>query len=190
MPNYRRAHIPGGTFFFTVVTHQRRRLFHLPANQTLLGNAFRHCQRQWPFEVNAIVLLPDHLHAIWTLPRGDSEFSGRWSVIKNQFTKAFLAGGGLDGSISTGKQREGRRGVWQRRFWEHTLEDEDDFQNHFDYIHFNPVKHQLVNCPRDWPASIFHRWVAAGVYDENWACGNNPTPRFAISSDDYGEPVE
>ncbi len=186
MPNYRRAHVPGGTFFFTVVTHRRRRLFHVDANRTLLGEVIRECHRDWPFEMNAIVLLPDHLHAIWTLPRGDANYSGRWSVIKKEFTTRFLANGGRDMQVSSGKRNEQRRGVWQRRFWEHTLEDEDDFQAHFDYIHYNPVKHGLVKCPGDWEASSFQRWVKAGVYPTDWACGNYPSPMFPVEQD-FGE---
>ncbi len=149
MPNYRRARVPGGTYFFTVVTHRRRRLFHLVRNRKLLGDAFRECLRDWPFKLDAIVLLPDHLHTIWTLPFGDDHYSGRWSVIKKTFTKRYLAEGGVDQKVSAGKEREHRRGIWQRRVWEHCIEDEQDFESHFDYIHYNPVKHQLVKCPRD-----------------------------------------
>lgn len=190
MPNYRRANVPGGAFFFTVVTHCRRLLFHVPHNRALLGQAFRECKQQLPFQINALVLLPEHLHAIWTLPRGDHNYSARWSIIKRIFTQRFLASGGTDAQVSVGKQREGRRGIWQRRFWEHTLEDEDDFQSHFDYIHFNPVKHRLVKCPRDWAPSSFHRWVRAGVYDTHWACGMGPPPSFPVTPDDYGEPED
>ena len=86
-----------------------------------------------------------------------------------------------------GKQREGRRGVWQRRFWEHTIENEDDFQIHFDYIHYNPVKHRLARCPGDWEASSFHRWVEAGVYSADWASGRYPQPMFPEVEGDYGE---
>jgi putative transposase len=192
MPQYRRAHVPGGTFFFTVifftaVTHRRRRLFHVEANRTLLGDVIRGVRRDWPFTIDAMVLLPDHLHAIWTLPRGDDNYSGRWSVIKKTFTTRFLASGGRDAVVSDGKRREHRRGVWQRRFWEHTIEDEDDFQVHFDYIHFNPVKHKLVKCPRDWEPSSFHRWVKANVYPVDWACEKYRQPTFPKTEDDYGE---
>ena len=190
MPNYRRAYIPGGTFFFTVVTHQRRRLFHLERHRTLLGESIRRCQSDWPFEINAIVLLPDHLHTIWTLPQGDTNYSARWSVIKKEFTKAFMASGGTDHEVSAGKQREHRRGVWQRRFWEHTIENEDDFETHFDYIHYNPVKHGLVECPIDWSASSFHRWAKAGVYTKNWACRKHGPPQFARNIETFGEPDE
>lgn len=189
MPNYRRAYVPGGTFFFTVVTFERRPIFQWEENRALLGRSIRRCKAQWPFEVNAIVLLPDHLHAIWTLPRGDSNFSARWSVIKKEFTKAFLAAGGTDYVVSEGKQKERRRGFWQRRFWEHLIEDEDDFQAHFDYIHYNPVKHGLVECPRDWGASSFHRWVQKGVYPNDWACGKHGPPTFNHDVE-FGEPNE
>lgn len=153
----------------------------------MLGDVIRECQREWPFDINAIVLLPDHLHAIWTLPPGDANYSGRWSVIKVNFTQRFLASGGRDAPVSAGKQRERRRGVWQRRFWEHTIEDEDDFETHFDYIHYNPVKHKLVKCPGEWEPSSFHRYVKAGVYPADWACGQSPPPRFPETKSDYGE---
>lgn len=154
----------------------------------MLGEAIRCCQQEWSFEVNAIVVLPDHLHTIWTLPAGDANYSARWSVIKKTFTTQFLASGGEDWRVSSGKQRENRRGVWQQRFWEHTIEDEDDFQSHFDYIHYNPVKHQLVKCPRDWEATSFHRWVDRGVYPRDWACGNHPPIKFLAHQENFGEP--
>lgn len=137
--------------------------------------------------MNAIVLLPDHLHALWTLPPGDGNYSGRWSVIKKNFTLRFLASGGKDNVVSDGKLREGRRGIWQRRFWEHTVQDEDDFQVHFDSIHFNPVKHGLAKCPREWEPSSFHRYVAKGVYPAEWACGEHPPPIFPVTNGEYGE---
>ncbi|MCC7421716.1 MAG: transposase [Planctomycetaceae bacterium] len=120
MPDSRRADVPGGTFFFTVVTHRRRRLFAEADNRTLLGQVLRECQDAWPFEIHAIVLLPDHLHAIWSLPPGDTNYSARWSVIKKTFTIRSLEAGGRDLSVSPGKQREGRKGIWQRRFREHS----------------------------------------------------------------------
>ncbi len=112
MPSYRRAYVPGGSFFFTVVTYWRRRLFHEEWNCTLLGDVIRECQEAWPFEMNAIVLLPDHLHTIWTLPSGDTDYSGRWSVIKKNFSVRFLSVGGVDHPVSAGKHREHRRGIW------------------------------------------------------------------------------
>ena len=179
MPNYRRARVPGGCFFFTQVTDRRAPLFHDAAARTLLGSVFRRCRARWPFAVTAIVLLPDHLHAIWTLPPGDGDFSTRWAWLKKEFTKAWLAVGGAEQAISPGRRRERLRGVWQPRFWEHTIRDEDDFEQHFDYVHYNPVKHGLVRSPGEWPWSSFHRWVRLGVYPPNWASGGDqPPPRL------------
>jgi putative transposase len=136
------------------------------------------------------VLLPEHLHAIWSLPLGDTEYSTRWAWIKKEFTKEWLALGGSEQSISAGGQREGRRGVWQRRFWEHTLESEDDFERHFDYVHYNPVKHEHLRCPRDWQWSSFHRWVSAGVYSADWACSQDPPLDFRDIEESVGEPSD
>ncbi len=173
MPNYRRARVSGGSYFFTVVTDDRRPLFAEAASRRLLGKCVRDCQAKWLFIVTAIVLLADHLHTIWSLPIGDAEYSKRWNFIKKEFTKRWLASGGKETEISEARRREHRRGVWQPRFWEHTLNGDDDFERHFDYIHYNPVKHGYVRCPRDWPWSSFHRWVKSGVYPEHWACWND-----------------
>ncbi|TWT38461.1 REP-associated tyrosine transposase [Blastopirellula retiformator] len=171
MPNFRRYFLPGGTFFFTLVTQRRRPIFSDRSATKLLGDCLRECQELWPFEVHAIVLLPDHLHTIWTVPKEDDDYSRCWSWTKRKFTQRWLAAGGREQRVSSARQKEGRRGVWQARFWEHTIKDEDDFERHFDYIHYNPVKHGLVKCLSDWLASSFHRWVTAGVYHRNWACG-------------------
>ncbi len=191
MPNYRRAFIPGGSFFFTQVVDKRRPLFSDPAAVALLGSIFRRCLMRWPFTVNAVVVLPDHLHAIWSLPPGDSEYSKRWGWSKKEFTKHWLQIGGSESVISSARKRERRRGVWQPRFWEHTLEDEEDFERHFDYIHWNPVKHGYVRCPHDWPHSSFHRYVQLGVYDRNWGCFteqmNKPPSDFSDIEDTVGE---
>jgi putative transposase len=188
MPNYRRAHVPGGSFFFTLVCERRAPLFTDARARRLLGSMIRRAQMRWPFTINALVLLPEHLHTIWTLPSGDTAYSTRWGWIKKEFTKSWLDLGGAEQAVSHGRKRQRRRGVWQRRFWEHTLESEDDFERHFDYIHYNPVKHKLVACPRDWVWSSFHRWVAAGVYPGDWACTNHPPPDFHDIEDTVGEP--
>jgi putative transposase len=170
MPNYRRAFVPGGSFFFTVNVHQRRPLFGDAAAVELLGSVFRRCLLKWPFTVNAIVLLPDHLHAIWTLPRNDAEYPKRWGWAKKEFTKHWLQIGGHDYEVSEGRRRQRRCGIWQPRYWEHTLQDADEFEIFFDYIHWNPVKHGYVRCPSAWPHSSFHRYVRLGVYDRRWGC--------------------
>ena len=170
MSNYRRAYVPGGSFFFTVVVHRRKPLFNDTAAVSLLGSVLRRCLLRWPFVVNAVVLLPDHLHTIWSLPPGDSDYSKRLGWTKKEFTQQWLKIGGPDYVVSKGRKQQRRRGIWQPRFWEHTLEDEEDFKRHFDYIHWNPVKHKHVRCPREWPHSSFHRYVDSGVYDRHWGC--------------------
>jgi putative transposase len=188
MPNWRRSRVPGGTFFFTIVTDNRRPIFKSDSAKNLLGDIIRECQASHPFEMPAIVLLPDHLHAIWNLPRGDTNYSGRWQWIKTQFTQRWLADGGTECAISAGRAADGRRGVWQPKFWEHTIEEDDDFDQHFDYIHFNPVKHGYCECPKDWPTSSFHRWVERGVYEQNWACGHHcQQPNFKMIEGSTGE---
>jgi putative transposase len=173
MTNYRRWRVEGGTFFFTAVTHSRAPLFADARACTILGDKFRDCQKKWPFTVNAIVLLPEHLHTIWTLPRGDANYSRRWAWIKKEFTKDWVAGGGHEQPVSKARWERGDHGVWQPRYWEHTIEDEDEFDRHFDYIHYNPVKHGHVTDPADWPYSSFHRWVHAGVYEIGWGAAHS-----------------
>ncbi len=188
MPNWRRAVVPGGTYFFTVVTDQRRPIFESLIARSILGDVMRECQTTHPFDVRAIVLLPEHLHSIWCMPPGDAKYSARWQWIKTQFTSRWLAAGGTECDVSPGRQHEGRKGVWQPKFWEHTIEDEDDFESHFDYIHYNPVKHGHVRCPSDWPASSFHRWVRRGVYSPHWACGDrDPKMNFDHIDRSVGE---
>jgi len=171
MPNWRRNFVPGGTFFFTVVTHGRRPIFADPQAVRLLGQVLRDCLSVWPIQIEAVVLLPEHLHTIWTLPRADAGYSQRWGWIKKEFTKRWLLTGKEDNTVSDGRLRERRHGIWQPRFWEHTIESDNDFAAHFDYIHYNPVKHGHVRCPVHWHATSFHRWVKRGVYTADWACG-------------------
>jgi putative transposase len=177
MSEYRRYFVPGGTYFFTLVTERRTPLFGQQSARSLLGNVIGQCLLRYPADVVAIVLLPDHLHALWTLPSGDDHYSLRWRWIKREFTRSWLALGGPEQPCSESRRREQRRGVWQRRFWEHTIRDEADMESHFDYIHYNPVKHALVQRPRDWPWSSFRRWVLAGHYSIDWAAG---PPPFAL----------
>jgi putative transposase len=169
MSEYRRYFVPGGTYFFTVVTENRWRLFEQESARRLLGAVMRECAVRFPWSTVAIVLLPDHLHALWTLPPGDDRYSLRWRWIKREFTRGWLALGGSEEQRSRSRQREQRRGVWQRRFWEHTIQDDADLENHADYIHYNPVKHGLAQQPNDWPWSSFRRWVQTGHYGANWA---------------------
>ena len=170
MPNYRRVYIPGGTFFFTVVTENRAPFLCDDRARAILRTSIENCRHKWPMTIDAIVLLPDHLHTIWTLPTDDSDYCRRWAWIKKEFTKAWLASHGKEQSRSDSRLRNRRRGVWQRRFWEHAIRNDDDLINHVEYIHYNPIKHGLVKCPHNWPYSSFHRYVAQGVYPQDWAC--------------------
>jgi len=171
MSDYRRYFVAGGTYFFTVVTEGRAHVFDSTDACRLLGQTLRACFRRYPVQVIAMVLLPDHLHALWALPQGDVDYSLRWRWIKREFTRKWLAAGGVEQASNASRQSERRRGVWQRRFWEHTIRDEDDLESHFDYIHYNPVKHGLAQRPRDWEWSTFRRWVRAGHYDVDWGAG-------------------
>ena len=166
MTAYRRNSVAGGSYFFTVnLTERRLRL--LTHNIELLRTAFRDTRRRHPFTIDAIVVLPDHIHAVWTLPAGDADFSIRWRLIKAGFSRGLPHGE----RISASRLRKRERGIWQRRYWEHTLRDEDDFARHVDYIHFNPVKHGHVERAQDWPFSSFRRMVRRGFYPEHWAGG-------------------
>jgi putative transposase len=178
VPNYRRARVPGGTFFFTVVTEGRADYLCQDLARACLRRALQACRRRWPFSIDAIVLLPEHLHTIWTLPPGDTNFPTRWGWVKKEFTKSWLATTGVERPRSESRRRNRRRGVWQRRYWEHAIRDEQDFERHFDYIHYNPVKHGLAQSPSRWPYSSFRRWVEAGVYESEWGGAGAGTMRF------------
>jgi putative transposase len=164
MTNYRRNFLSGGSYFFTVNLADRRSRL-LTEHIQFLRAAFRYTKHRHPFTIDAIVILPDHLRAIWTLPDGDADFALRWRLIKTVFSRDLPGGERL----STSRVSKGERGIWQRRYWEHTLRNEDDFERHVDYIHFNPVKHRHVNRVRDWSYSSFHRYVRLGIYPEDWA---------------------
>jgi putative transposase len=171
MPEYRRWYVPGGTFFFTVVTQDRQRILTTDLSRQYLREAWQEELRRAPFEQVATVLLPDHLHTIWTLPPGDADYSTRWGKIKEAFTRTYLAGGGKEGRTTQNRRNHRERAVWQPRFWEHTIRDEDDLKRCLDYIHWNPVKHGLVQSVRDYPWSTFERWVQRGEYDPDWGGG-------------------
>lgn len=170
MPNYRRNYTSGGSYFFTVVTNNRAKILLVDGARRILREAIKDCQARWPFEIDAFVLLGDHLHTIWTLPANDANYSLCWSYIKKEFSKRYLAAGGQEQERNDSRQHRRERGFWQRRFWEHALRDEKDFERHVDYIHYNPVKHGLVSRAKDYPHSTFHRYQRQGVYDSSWGC--------------------
>jgi len=167
MPDYRRNRVPGGTFFLTVNLRDRRSDL-LVTQIDLLRDAVRRVRARAPFRIDAWVVLPDHLHCLWTLPQGDADFPGRWRAIKTAFVKCLPTGE----SRSPVMTSRGERGIWQRRYWEHTIRDDRDFAAHMDYTHFNPVKHGLVEHPADWPHSSFRRCLASGLYPAGWVGGS------------------
>jgi putative transposase len=166
MSRYRRSLLGGGTFFFTVALADRRSALLVEQIERLRAS-YRRVQGDYPFETVAICVLPDHLHALWRLPVDDANFSLRWSLIKAGFSRGLLAS--VNRSESKIAKRE--KGIWQRRFWEHQIRDDLDLQRHVDYIHFNPVKHGYVARVVDWPYSSFHRYVADGIYRDDWTMG-------------------
>jgi putative transposase len=164
MPYYRRNRVAGGTYFFTVALSDRKSDL-LVREIAALRTAVARTRLLHPFKIDAWVVLPEHMHAVWTLPEGDADFPLRWTLVKRTFSAAVPQG--EDRSAS--RLAKGERGIWQRRFWEHTIRDADDFARHVDYVHFNPVKHGLVSRAADWPFSSFRRAVARGHYPAEWA---------------------
>jgi len=166
MTDYRRFYIPNSTWFFTVNLAERRNNHLLIEKIDLLRASFSYVKERRAFRINAAVIMPDHLHCIWTLPPDDADFSTRWNLLKGHFSRAIDKGERV--SKSRGKRRE--RGIWQRRFWAHLIVDQEDFNNHVDYIHWNPVKHGWVQQVIDWPYSSFHKFVKLGFYSDSWGC--------------------
>ncbi|NOY42186.1 MAG: transposase [Planctomycetes bacterium] len=167
MSRYRRNRI-GQVFFFTVVTDQRQPILTTDLGRRALREAIFEMQQEMAFRIVAVVLLPDHLHTIWELPHGDTDYSTRWQHIKTTFTKTWRRHGGSTTLRSPSRQKRGEQGVWQRRFFEHTCRDERDLKRCIDYIHVNPLKHDLVERVCDWPWSSFHRYVTEGEYPVQW----------------------
>ena len=160
MPDYRRIYRKGGCYFFTVVTTKRQSI--LIKNIQLVREAFQHVCSRHPFIIDAAVILPDHLHCIWTLPENDDDYSMRWRLLKSYFSH----------HLSEQKNftfNKSNRSVWQKRFWEHLIRDEHDYNRHLDYIHYNPVKHGYVERAADWEYSSFKKFVKQGLYEKNWS---------------------
>ena len=173
MPNYRRAFIPGGCWFYTVNLLERNRTL-LADHADALRDAFERTRKTHPFEIAAIVVLPDHLHAIWRLPPHDADFSTRWRLIKMRFAKSLPK----QERRSMVSQARNERGIWQRRFWEHLIRNDADYARHVEYCYFNPVKHGLVRRVQDWPHSSFHRDVRRGMFPRDWAGDMNASGEF------------
>ena len=164
MSDYRRNRVPGGTYFFTVNLLDRRSRLLIEYIE-VFRMAVRQVKAKRPFHIDAWMVLPDHLYCIWTLPPGDTDYSGRWREIKKAFAKSLPR----TESLSVVRAHKGERGIWQRRFLEHAIRNERDYAAHVDYVYINPLKHGLVREVRAWPYSSFHRDVAAGIHSENWA---------------------
>jgi putative transposase len=179
MPEYRRSNIPGGSVFLTIVTYEQEKLFLIPENIDNLREACSIIMREKPFTIDAAVILPEHIHFLWTLPPDDRDYSYRVGRMKVLFTRALRGANNLPDDVCESRRKHRESDVWQRRFYEHTIRDELDFQKHLDYLHFNPVKHGLAKCVHDWEYSSFHRGVRRGEYDVKWGCqcnGNIFTP--------------
>ena len=162
MVSYRRARVPGGTYFFTAALRDRRATLLIDQVDALI-TVMRDVRAIRPFRIDACVVLPDHLHAIWTLPDHDSDFPGRWKALKSHFTRVVKSRG-----IQIPANARNEHALWQRRYWEHLIVSDDDYMRHVDYIHSNPVKHGLVTRARDWRWSTFHRYVRDGMLDVDW----------------------
>jgi putative transposase len=173
MPDYRRNRVEGGTFFFTLALADRRSDLLVREVAALRASVSR-TRALYPFRIDAWVVLPEHLHAVWTLPEGDADFPTRWTLIKRGFSARIAKGE----SRSSSRIAKAERGIWQRRFWEHTVRNEADFARHVDYVHFNPVKHGLVGSVCDWPFSSFRRAVSCGYYPIDWGSDEEDIGEF------------
>ncbi len=173
---YRRADTKGGTYFFTINLANRNKTL-LVDHIDILRQAINRVKKLHPFKLDAMVVLPDHLHAVMTLPNNDNNYPTRWRLIKAGFSRQIPE----HEQITESRKKKGERGIWQRRYWEHLIRSDNDYEKHVDYIHYNPVKHKYVNQAALWPYSTIHDYVKKGLLNENWA--------YNDSSDeiDYGE---
>jgi putative transposase len=171
---YRRVFIPGASYFFTLVTHQRSPIFSDANAIDLFRHSVRKVQAAHPFMLDAEVILPDHVHLLCSLHESDWDYPMRLRLIKADFTRSVLRQKRANERQSDSRGRRGEQMIWQRRYWEHTIRDQNDFQAHLDYIHINPVKHGFVAAARDWPHSTFHAWVERGAYDVTWGSDEMP----------------
>ncbi|MBL4743191.1 MAG: transposase [Cycloclasticus sp.] len=173
---YRRADIKGATYFFTLNLANRKNTL-LVDYIDALRDSIRHVKQKHPFELDAIVILPEHLHAIITLPEGDNDYAKRWMLIKSGFSRQIPK----TEQINPSRIAKRERGIWQRRYWEHLIRDDRDYENHVNYIHYNPVKHGYVKKASDWPYSSIHRYIKNGAIKKDWGCGKED------GTDKYGE---
>lgn len=173
---YRRARAKSGTYFFTVNLADRRTMY-LTDYIGALRTAIEAVRNHHPFRIDAMVVLPDHLHAIWTLPPEDDDYPSRWMLIKSGFSRRIP----VKEKRRPSRVFKGERSIWQRRYWEHVIRDERDYSRHVDYIHYNPVKHEYAAHPADWPYSSIHRYIQQGRLQADWGTGVN------FGASDFGE---
>lgn len=184
MPEYRRPKISGGVVFLTIVAYQRRPHFQSEENLNHLRSALATVKQEMPFEITAAVVLPDHMHHIWTLPDNDDRLSARVGRMKILFTQMLRGPGSLPEDVNASRLKHRESDVWQRRFIDHYIRDDDDFERHLNYVHYNPVKHGYVTCPHLWPHSSFERWVKKDVYLPDWCCSCDGR---AVQPPDFGD---
>ncbi|NMF83308.1 transposase [Nodosilinea sp. P-1105] len=170
MPTYRRIFTPGGAVFLTLVTFKRQPIFAEPNHVQLLRKAVSTMKAEMPFDVTAAVILPDHIHFVWNLPQEDGNYSRRVGRLKILFTQFLRGKNSLPQDVGPSRQKHRESDVWKRRFWEYTLRDEEDWAQHLNYLHYNPVKHGLARCPHQWEYSSFRRFVGEGFYGMDWGC--------------------
>lgn len=185
MSDYRRYYVPGGMYFFTVVTYNRRPILTTRKGREFLRSALRTVAGKRPFDIFATVLVSDHGHLVMQLPPGDSDYSTRMKQIKEEFTRGWLDAGLPEARVTKSQKARGERGIWQPRFWEHAVDDELDLESCVDYIHWNPRKHNLVKRVQDYPWSSFRRFVGEGQYELDWG---GTEPDTIAGRDDWGEP--
>jgi len=172
---YRRSDIKGGTYFFTVNLAERQRTL-LTDEINILREVINKVKKRYPFELDAMVVLPDHIHAIWTLPENDNDYPTRWMLIKSGFSRQILK----DEQRSASRKQKGERGIWQRRYWEHLIRDDNDFEQHISYIHHNPVKHGYVEKAVDWEYSSIHRYINNGIIKQDWGYKEESEGKFSF----------
>lgn len=180
MPRYRRALTPGATYFFTVVACRRQPILCNDDIRAALRDGIALARQKRPFTIDAWALLHDHLHCLWTLPEGDADYATRWAIIKRHVSLAVRDTYRREEWLNPSKRKHRESTLWQRRYWEHRIRDEDDFNRHADYIHYNPVKYGLVERVTDWPWSTFHRHVERGIYPPDWS--DDPDPRNRVNA--------
>ena len=173
---YRRLTTKGACYFFTLNLQNRQQTL-LTDHIDTLRNTINKVKHNHPFKLDALVILPEHLHILITLPRDDNNYAKRIMLIKTSFSRQLPK----EENISKSRKSKRKRGIWQRRYWEHQIRNDEDYENHINYIHYNPVKHGYVNNANEWQYSTIHQYIKQGVITQNWGSEN------IMLTQDYGE---